>query len=142
MSSDPKPEDIKKAAHNKARMWYRRIENRVAPVVAFGGLIAENTTRWAFEQRNQHYYTTYYQAKEFLRAPCRNLVGFLRAREVEALSSLWDLNWDPPKYSNPRRVYPLIRPEAFPTDSKPVVREKSPETIDVLTLLKKAPPTE
>ena len=56
MSSDPKPEDIKKAAHNKALMWYRRIENRVAPVVAFGGLIAENTTRWAFEKRNQHDY--------------------------------------------------------------------------------------
>ena len=41
-------------------------------------------------------------------------MGFLRAREVEALSSLWDLNWDPPKYSNPRRVYPLIRPEKPP----------------------------
>jgi hypothetical protein len=115
VSSDPKPEDIKKTARNKAQMWYRRIENRVAPVVAFGSLIAENTTRWAFEKRNQHYYTTYYQAKEFLRAPCRNIVGFLRAREIEALSSLWDLSWNSPAYSNPRKVYKVIPPDADPT---------------------------
>lgn len=114
MSSEPKPEDIKKAARNKAVQWYRRIENRVAPVVAFGGLIAENTTRWAYEKRNQHYYTTYFQAKEFLKAPCQNLVGFLRAREIEALSSLWDLSWSSPSYSTPRKVYPLIRPEKTP----------------------------
>lgn len=105
MSSDPKPEDIKKTARNKAMQWYRRIENRVAPVVALGGLIVENTTRWVFEKRNQHYYTTYYEAKGFLTSPCQSVRDFLRAREIEALSSLWDLSWDPPKYNTgmPRR---------------------------------------
>ena len=123
MSSDPKPEDIKKTARNKAMQWYRRIENRVAPVVAFSGLIIENTSRWAFEQRNQHYYTTYYRAKEFLTNPCKNIVGFLRAREIEALSSLWDLSWGSPTYSNPRKVYPLIRPDVSPNDASAARRE-------------------
>lgn len=109
MSSDPKPEDIKKTARNEAMQWYRRIENRVAPVVAFGGLIIENTTRWAYEKRDQHYYTTYYQAKKLLKSPCTEVVRFLRAREIEAMSSLWDLSWGSPTYSNPRKVYPLIR---------------------------------
>lgn len=142
MSSEPKPEDIKKAARNKAMQWYRRIENRVAPVVALSGLIIENTTRWAFEKRNQHYYTTYYQAKRFLGSPCQNFAAFLRVREIEALSSLWDLSWSPPTYSNPRKFYPLIRPGQTQADSARVVREKSPETVEVLTVLKKSPPTE
>lgn len=103
--------------------WYRRIENRVAPVVAFSGLIIENTSRWAFEQRNQHYYTTYYRAKEFLTNPCKNIVGFLRAREIEALSSLRDLSWGSPTYSNPRKVYPLIRSDVSPSEGTTARRE-------------------
>ena len=124
MSSDPKtPEDIKKAARNKAMMWYRRIENRVAPVLAFGGLIVENTTRWAFEKQNQHYYTTYHEAKAALKNPCESLVRFLRAREIEAMSSLWDLSWGSPTYSNPRKVYPLIRSDVSPSEGTTARRE-------------------
>lgn len=106
MSSDFKPENIKKIARDKAMQWYRRIEDRVAPVVVFSGLIVESTAKWASQKRNQH--TTYFQVKRFLESPCRNLAGFLRAREVEALSTLWGLSWVSPGYSNPRKVYPVI----------------------------------
>jgi len=116
VSSDPNPEDIKKTARNKAMMWFRRIESRVAPVVAFGGILVESTTRWAYKKRNRHYYTTYYEAKEVLKNPCESVVRFLRAREIEALSSLWDLSWGAPSYSNPRKVYKVIRPDVPPTE--------------------------
>lgn len=141
MSSEPKPEDIKKAARNKAMQWYRRIENRVAPVVAFGSLVAENTAKWAFEKRNQHYYTTYFQAKKFLESPCQNLVGFFRAREIEALSSLWDPSWGSPTYSNPRKVYPLIRPEKAP-DASASVAVSANRKDDPIPVPFKNPPSE
>lgn len=96
----PNSEDIKKFARNKAVLWYRRIENRVAPVVAFGGLIAENTTRWVFMQRNQHYYTTYPRVREFLRNPCQGVVSFIHTQEVQALSTLWNLGYEQPNYSD------------------------------------------
>ncbi len=128
MSSEPKPEDIKKAARNKAMQWYRRIENRVAPVVALSGLIIENTTRWAFEKRNQHYYTTYYQAKGFLTSPCQNLVGFLRAREIEALSSLWELSYEQPNYSN-RKKFVFVRDPSDTNKGSWVYAPSNPPTV-------------
>lgn len=103
MSSEPK-----KTARDKARQWYRRIEDRVAPVVAFSGLVIENTCRWALKKRGQHSYVTYFHAKEFLKNPRWSVMRFLRHREIDALSSLWNLSWDPPTYPTPRRVYPVI----------------------------------
>lgn len=138
MSSEPKPEDIKKAARNKAVQWYRRIENRVAPAVALSGLIIENTTRWAYEKRNQHYYTTYFQAKEFLANPYKSVREFLLNREIEALSSLWDLSYEQPRYSD-RKKFVFVRD---PSDtnkgswvyvpSAPTVRETPAVTSTVI----------
>lgn len=143
MSSDPKPEDIKQTARNKALKWYRRIEARVLPVVALGGLIVENTTRWVFEKRNQHYYTTYYEAKGFLTSPCQSVRDFLRAREIEALSSLWELSYEPPKYSDRKKFVFVRSPNdankgswVYPIPPAPVV--SSP----VVAVSPKSPPEE
>jgi len=131
VSSDPKT-DPKKIARDKARQWYRRIEDRVTPVVAFGGLVIENTCRWVFENRNPHPRTAHFHVKEFLRSPYWTVKRFLRAREVDALSSLWNLSWDPPTYSTPRRVYPVIHLDSRGSRAQWTVNS-APPTVETAT---------
>ena len=111
-------ESIKNLARNRALALFRRVENHAVFAAVFSGVIVENTLKWCSTQRNQHYFLTYYKARGFLSSPCESVVGFIRDQEIAALSSLWDLSWDPPKYNTKRPQRFTVTSAASPLNDR------------------------
>lgn len=120
MSSDTSdsPKTRRQIARETAERWYRRLEDRVAITTEFGKLVAGSTLRWGASQRIRFSAqnpwrpplrpTLHSALRGCLMAPYDQLKRFIRAREVEALSELWELGWGQPDYSK-RKTFHLIR---------------------------------